>query len=99
MSFSLKLQGPVKARIASWKLSGRLIHEILEHLYEELAERPALHLVRAPAPEVLLRYSLIVLREGKPPSDFLFEFSVRYHSDEETLVIYDCNHLSIPSGS
>jgi len=97
VSFSIKLLSAVDARISSWKLSGRLIHEVREQLYEELAERPTLHLVRVTEPEVLLRYSVIVLGEGTPPHDFLFEFSVRYHSDEETLIIYECDYLSIPS--
>jgi hypothetical protein len=98
MSFSIRLDDVSKAKIKSWSLSPRLIHEVLEHLYEELAERPRHHLVRISKPDVRLIYDFTVRVEGDPPRDYLFEFSVRYHSNEATLIIWDCDYLSLEVG-
>ncbi len=95
MSFYINLPLTLINLIKSWELSPRLIREILEHLYEELAESPHEHLVRISPPEDILQYSFIVLGEGDPPRDYLFEFTVRYATDEETLVINDCRYLSV----
>jgi hypothetical protein len=98
MSFSIDLPGPIKQKIANWNLSSRLINEILEHLYEELAEKPLAYLHNVPEPAGHLQYSFIVLADGDPPRDYLFEFSIRYRADEETLVIFACDYLQIESG-
>jgi hypothetical protein len=74
------------------------MNEVLEHLYEDLAEHPHQVLVRVREPELILLYSFTVQAEGDPPHDYIFEFQVRYGADEETLVVTDCNYLSLPSG-
>ena len=85
-------------KIASWSLPPRLIYEVLEHLYEELAERSRHHLVRISKPDIRLVYNFTVRTEGDPPREYLFEFSVRYHSDEATLIIWECDYLSLEAG-
>jgi hypothetical protein len=74
------------------------MNEILERLYEDLAEHPNKVLRRLPGPRVPMLYSFVVQAEGSPPRDYLFEFHVRYGADEETLVVTDCEYLSLPSG-
>jgi hypothetical protein len=98
MSFSIELTEKVRTKIPAWNLSNRLINEILEQLYEQLAETPTRHLVRIPAPADLLLFSFQVRAEGDPPMDYIFEFQVKYHSDEQTLVIYDCDFAATEAG-
>jgi hypothetical protein len=74
------------------------MNEILERLYEELAENPWGHLVRLPEPRDPLLYSFIVRAEGNPPRDYNFEFLVRLHADEDTLIICDCDFLPLEAG-
>jgi hypothetical protein len=98
MSFSIELMRETEATVASWGLPPRLIHEVLEHLSEERAERPRYHLKRISKPDIRLLYMFTVRAEGDPPRDDLFEFSVRYHADEETLIIWDCDYFSVEAG-
>jgi hypothetical protein len=98
MSFFIKLSEEVERRISAWNLSSRLINEILEQLYEQLAENPTRHLVRVPAPADLLLFIFEVRAEGDPPMDFIFEFAVKYHADEQTLVIHDCDFATTEPG-
>jgi hypothetical protein len=72
--------------------------EILEHLYEELAETPYGLLVRLPDQRDPYLYSFIVSAEVDPPRDYLFEFLVRIHADEDTLIICDCDFLPLEAG-
>lgn len=100
MSFFIRLDNKVREKIVSWNLPPRFINEIFEHLYEELAERPHEKLDVIPGQEDPLLYSFDLLAEGDPPRDYVFEFSVRYHSDEVTLIIRDCDdYLSVETGS
>jgi len=89
MSFFLEFHEEVTRKITSLNLTTRLIHEILEHPYEELAEDPWGHIVRVPGQENPLLYSFKVTSEGSPPRDYLFEFALRVHSDEETLILLE----------
>ena len=98
MSFFIRLDKEIRAKISSWSLTPRLLDEIFEHLYEELAENPCRHLVLIPEQEDPLQYSFIIRAEGDPPRDYLFEFSVRYTADEITLIIRDGDLLSLESG-
>jgi hypothetical protein len=98
MSFCIDLTEEVKRRISAWKLSSRLIRDILENLYEELAEKPTQHLVRVREPGDILLYSCTVRAEGDPTVDYIFEFAVKYYVDEETLVIHDCDFVTVEPG-
>ena len=98
MSFCIDLTEEVKKRISAWGLSSRLIRDILDHLYEELAEKPSQHLVRVTEPCSILLYSFAVRAEGDPPMDYIFEFAVKYHVDEETLVVHDCDFVTVEPG-
>jgi hypothetical protein len=98
MSFAVVLTELVRRRIGKWKLSGRLQSELLERIYEELASSPIRYLRRLEAPADVLDYSFIVESEGDPPYDYLFTFSVLYAADEETIIVWDCDYLSINSG-
>jgi hypothetical protein len=69
------------------------MHEVLEHLDEDLAENPSLRLEMIPDENESPRYLFSVRGEGDPPRDYLFEFEVVYHSDEQTLIIRDCDYL------
>ena len=69
MSYFVKLENGLRAKIASWGLAPRLVNEVLEQLYEVLAEHPRQHLRNAPSPEVPLIFSFIVRAEGDPPRD------------------------------
>ena len=98
MSFCLDLTEEVKRRISAWKLSSRLIRDILDHLYDELAAKPSQHLTKVSEPYSILLYSFAVRAEGDPPMDSIFEFAVKYHVDEETLVVHDCDFVKVESG-
>src|ERR1700737_1265174 len=98
MSFYIRLDEERTAKISSWRLTSRLMNEILEHLYEELAENPWGHLVRLPEPRAPYLYNFIVRAEGDPPRDYLFDFLVRIHADEDTLIICDCDFLPLEAG-
>jgi hypothetical protein len=82
----------------SWRLSPRLLNEILEHLYEELADNPHKHLSAVAGWDSLV-YSFSVRAEGDKPRDYLFEFYVRYHPDEMTLLIGGGDFTSVEAGS
>jgi hypothetical protein len=97
MSFAIVLTDSVRQRITEWRLSPGLQSEILERLYEELAPNPKRHLKRLNEPADILEYSFCVQNQGVPAFDYLFCFSVAYATDEETLIIRDCQFLKIES--
>ncbi len=94
-SFAIDRIKSVRAKIDGWKLDGRLQIEILERLYEELAERPTAHLRRLPPPADIREYQFCLYGIGDPAKDHLFVFTVVDAADEQTLIIKDCSHLSI----
>jgi hypothetical protein len=97
MSFAIDLPNEIQRKIGLWGISARLQSELLERLYEELAESPTRHLKRLANPSDILEYSYCVEREGIPPYDYLFSFSIAYATDEETLIVRDCEYLRIES--
>jgi hypothetical protein len=87
---------PVREKIASWALSASVIKKLLDAI-DELGKHPQEHLERLDVEENVLRFAVSMPREGNPPMDYLFDFSVLYDADEETLVIHDCDYLMLPS--
>lgn len=65
--------------------------EILKGL-DQLAGNPRRPLVRVGPPHDVLQYDLIVREPADPPRDHLFVFTVRYATDEERLLVVDCDH-------
>src|SRR3954447_4905080 len=94
MSYSVELAEPVVERIVGWNLSSHLHRQILKQL-DELGKDPTRHLVRLPEPSGLLVHQFTARDPGPPPRDYLFSLSVSYRSDEESLVVYDCELLAV----
>lgn len=80
--------------ITSWRLSSHLIREVLGHL-DRLAEGPIRHLVRVPPPLDLMMYEFRAYDPDDPNADYVFNFSVLYHADEETLLIVGCDFIRV----
>jgi len=96
MRYWPKLTKPTSEKIAKWALSANIIRKLLDAI-DELGENPGKHLKRVEGEENALMYAVSIPREGSPPMDHLFDFSVIYAADEETLSIFDCDHLVLPS--
>src|SRR5438552_18545905 len=96
MSYAVHVPEPVRRQIEAWNLSAYLRYEIYRRLDEELAASPTQHLVRVHGMADTLQYSFITHDQTDPAlRDHLFLLSVRYGSDEETLVVHDCHHLCV----
>jgi hypothetical protein len=78
-------------RIDGWHLSSLLLREILNGL-DTLGTDPNRKLIRVKPPHDVLQYDLVVCEPGDPPRDHLFTFTVRYATDEERLLVVDCEH-------
>ena len=61
---------------------------------DRLTSNPSQSLIRVGPPHDVLQYDLVVREPGNPPRDYLFVFTVFYATDEETLVITDCEYDS-----
>jgi len=59
---------------------------------DRLTSNPSQYLIRIGPPHDVLQYDLVVREPGNPPCDYLFAFTVFYATDEETLVIKDCEY-------
>jgi hypothetical protein len=68
-----------------------MYREILKGL-DTLAANPNRHLIRVGPPHDVLQYDVIVCEPAVPPRDHLFVFTVRYATDEERLLVVDCEH-------
>jgi hypothetical protein len=77
--------------IVGSNLSSHLHREILNGL-DVLAISPNRHLIRVGPPHDVLQYDLFVREPVAPPRDHLFVFTVRYATDEERLLVVDCDH-------
>jgi hypothetical protein len=92
MSYSARLNDESRRKIGGWKLSSHVIREILDGL-DRLALNPPRHLIRIGPPDDTLQFDVAARDPGPPALDYLISLSVRYHADEETLLIYDCDYL------
>jgi hypothetical protein len=87
---------PVREKIAKWALSPSVYKKLLDAI-DNLGENWRECLERVECEEDAMRFPVLIYREGDPPMDYLFDFSVLYHADEETLVIHDCDFVPVPS--
>ena len=94
MSYSVRLSDDVRRKISGWKLSSHVIREVLKGL-DQLSQNPTGHLIRIGPPHDTLQLDVVARDPGDPPRDYLVALSVRYHADEETLVVYDCECLTL----
>lgn len=94
MSYSVELAEKVVKTVVGWNLSSRLQNEILKRL-DALGISPNRCLARLPAPADHLVFQFVARDPGEPPRNCLFSFSVAYRDDEQTLVDFDCDLLSI----
>jgi len=76
MSYDVDLSQLVMSKLQGWRLPARVQSEILERIYEELAESPTRHLKRLPPPAAIMEYSFCIVGEGEPSRDYLFSFTV-----------------------
>ncbi|MBV8555802.1 MAG: hypothetical protein JO116_09560 [Planctomycetaceae bacterium] len=93
MSYAVELTSPAAAKIAGWSLSRHLQSEILKGL-DRLTSNPSQSLIRVGPPHDVLQFDLVVHEPGNPPLAYLFVLTVFYATDEETLVIKDCEYDS-----
>jgi hypothetical protein len=93
MSYSVRLNDETTRKISRWRLSSHVIRELLKGL-DRLGRHPEC-LVRIGPPHDVLQFDVGVREPGSPPRDLLFAFSVKYHADEETLIVYDCEFLLV----
>ena len=91
MRYAVELTKGVVQKIVGWNLSSHLQSEILKGL-DRLSVNPRQSLIRVGPPYDVLQYDLAIREPGNPPRDYLFVFTVFYSTDEETLVIPDCQY-------
>jgi hypothetical protein len=91
MSYAVELTRAAARKIQGWNLSSHLHREILKGL-DQLADDPNRHLIRVGPPHDVLQYDLIVREPLNPPRDHLFVFTVVYATDEERLLVVECDH-------
>jgi hypothetical protein len=91
MSYVVELTRAAARKIHGWNPSSHLYREILKGL-DQLADNPNRHLIRVGPPHDVLQYDLIVREPVDPPRDHLFVSTVLYATDEERLLVVECDH-------
>jgi hypothetical protein len=59
---------------------------------DALGASPNRQLIRVEPPHDVLQYDLFVREPSAPSRDLPFVFTVRYATDEERLLVVDCDH-------
>jgi hypothetical protein len=92
MSYSVRLDDDVKAKVTAWRLPKEGIRAILRRL-DELREVPSRNLLRIESSPHPLQTDIVYRDPGPSARDCLIVLFVRYGVDEETLRIVDCDRF------
>jgi len=93
MSYGVDFDERAQAEFYSWDLPIELYDEIERLLVEELSMNPTRYLRHVPKVPNAMEYICRITWQGQR---HMFFFRVKYHADEETLLIKQCSHLPLP---
>lgn len=93
MSYFVQLDEAARRKLVGWKLPHAVMRALLDRIDELSHGPPSRHLIRVEASTHTMQCDLTVQDPGPPPKDYFIVLFVRYATDEETLLIVDCERL------